>query len=498
MIFHVLLVIFIAATATAQYDPHFLENRTVIVHLFEWKWDDVARECEEFLGPHGVGGIQVSPPNENSVITQRPWWERYQPVSYILQTRSGNEDQFRRMVRKCTDAGVRVYVDAVINHMSATKGRGTAGSISDPDTMNYPGVPYTTTDFHPPCQIVDYSEPYQVRNCQLVGLPDLNQTLNWVQDRVEDYLNHLVDCGVAGFRVDAAKHMWPADLKQMYERTNDLSTAHGFKRGSRPFIYQEVIDLGGEGISSTEYTPLGRVTEFRASAEIGKLLRGRNNLTFVDSWGTGWGFLPSDRSVVFVENHDSERGQGAGGSDVLTYKDGKLYRMAVAFTLAHPFGIPKVMSGFAFHRSDQGPPANPNGDIISPEFNSSSSCTNGWVCQHRWRQTYKMVQFRNAAGDAPVSRWWSNGDNQIAFAREGRGFMAINNEERDLNVTLNTGLTGGSYCDLMTGDLQDNKCTGGVVVVDSKGLANLFIGKDASEGVVAICVEERVKIIADL
>lgn len=31
-----------------------------MVHLFEWKWDDIAAECERFLGPRGFGGIQVS------------------------------------------------------------------------------------------------------------------------------------------------------------------------------------------------------------------------------------------------------------------------------------------------------------------------------------------------------------------------------------------------------------------------------------------------------
>jgi alpha-amylase len=47
-----------------------------MVHLFEWKWNDIARECEEFLAPNGYAGVQVSPPTENSVIGNRPWWER--------------------------------------------------------------------------------------------------------------------------------------------------------------------------------------------------------------------------------------------------------------------------------------------------------------------------------------------------------------------------------------------------------------------------------------
>ena len=59
-------------------DPHFIEDRSGIVQLFEWKWLDVARECEEFLALHGFGGVQVSPPNENVIISGRPWYERYQ------------------------------------------------------------------------------------------------------------------------------------------------------------------------------------------------------------------------------------------------------------------------------------------------------------------------------------------------------------------------------------------------------------------------------------
>ena len=31
----------------------------MIVHLFEWPWDAIARECEEVLGPKGFCGVQV-------------------------------------------------------------------------------------------------------------------------------------------------------------------------------------------------------------------------------------------------------------------------------------------------------------------------------------------------------------------------------------------------------------------------------------------------------
>lgn len=97
------------------------------------------------MGPKGYGGVQVSPPNEHALVEDpfRPWWQRYQPVSYKLISRSGNEDEFKDMVKRCNAAGVRIYVDAVINHMSATGGKGSGGSVSDPANKYYPGVPYS-------------------------------------------------------------------------------------------------------------------------------------------------------------------------------------------------------------------------------------------------------------------------------------------------------------------------------------------------------------------
>ena len=54
VIFATLLVL-----VRAQHDPHFTQNRTTIVQLFEWRWNDIAEECERFLGPYGYGGVQV-------------------------------------------------------------------------------------------------------------------------------------------------------------------------------------------------------------------------------------------------------------------------------------------------------------------------------------------------------------------------------------------------------------------------------------------------------
>lgn len=107
------------------------------------------------------------------------------------------------MVKRCNKAGVRIYVDAVINHMSgdAQPAYGTGGTSADPSNLSYPGVPYSSEDFnHPLCTIQNYNNATEVRNCELAGLHDLNQTRQDVRNKIVKFFNEIVDLGVAGFR----------------------------------------------------------------------------------------------------------------------------------------------------------------------------------------------------------------------------------------------------------------------------------------------------------
>lgn len=475
------------SSAAAQKNPHFLANRSSIVHLFEWTWLDIAKECERFLGPLGYGGVQISPPNENRVIASRPWWERYQPMSYLLSTRSGTEEELRQMIARCQHSGVRIYVDVVVNHMiGSNRGKtiGTAGSAAYYDEESFPSVPYGPGDFHSSCKIRDYGNPTQVRNCQLNSLLDLNQTKPHVRQSIAGYMNHLIDMGVAGFRIDAAKHMWPQDLNVIYSLLKNLSNKFHFAPGARPYIFQEVIDLGGEAIKKTDYSHLGAVTEFKYSAEIGRVFHGRNALQWLRNWGTDWGFLPSKDAIVFVDNHDNQRGHGAGGADILTHKNGQRYKMAVIFMLAHPYGeVTRVMSSFAFDNTDQGPPTSSGDRIKSPHFLPNGQCDtagSGWVCEHRWPEIANMVAFRNLVTGSKVEHWWDNGGNQVAFARGRLGFVALNNEvEREMQATLTTGLPAGRYCDVLAGGVTTRSgkaaCSGGHIDVDRQGKAHLAL-----------------------
>lgn len=228
----------------SQFGSHFQPGSSVIVALFEWKWQDVAKECTNYLGPNGFAGVQVSPVTENVVVSGRPWWERYQPISYEMETRSGTELDFREMVYKCNEAGVRVFVDVVLNHMAAGDGDvvGTGGRVATPSELQYPV--FNEEDFHPQCHIDNNrSDTNALRNCRLTAFPDLDQKSEFVQIQMVEFLNSLIDYGVAGFHIDAAKYMWPADLKGIFNQLKNLNTGHGFHPYSRPLIMLDVYDL---------------------------------------------------------------------------------------------------------------------------------------------------------------------------------------------------------------------------------------------------------------
>ena len=321
----------------------------VIVHLFEWPWASVASECQDVLGPKGFAAVQVSPPQEHVVVPGFPWWQDYQPVSYQLNSRRGDRAAFASMVQTCHAAGVKIYVDAVVNHMAGGTSTGPGSGGSTFSQYGYPAVPYGDGDFHH-CgrngndDIVNWGDRWEVQNCELVDLSDLKTESQYVRDKLAGYLNDLLSLGVDGFRVDAAKHVPAADLQALYGMLN-----------GNPYVYQEVIEGGPGEISPTEYTGIGDVTEFRYGEQVSAAFRDGNlprAASVADSM-----LLGSDDAIAFIDNHDTQR----NGKPVLTYKDGATYALAEAFMLAWPCGHAQVMSSFSFSGSDQGPPADASG-----------------------------------------------------------------------------------------------------------------------------------------
>ena len=444
----------------------------VIANLFEWNWPSVAKECTTVLGPAGYGGVQVSPPQDSLSRSGagggpvHPWWEVYQPVDYNLTSRMGNEAQFRSMVSTCRRAGVKVYVDAVINHMTG-QGDVSYGGVHY-TKYAYAGI-YTPADFHhtpADCptadgNIDDFNDYAQVTRCELVSLSDLRTESEKVRATLAAYLNKLIGYGVSGFRVDAAKHIPQTDMQAIEARLRRTAD------GAKPYIALEVPPGGPGKLSPWAFRATGSLLGFDFAQQIHDAFKSYvtppgGSITDLEVFGEDSGLLPSDKTLAFVENHDTER-----NGSTLSYKDGALNVLATQFMLARGYGRPQVYAGFAFTGGDDSPPADANG------FVTDTDCATTWVCTDR--TVASMVGWHNYAGGAPVANWTDDGVNLIAFSRGSRAWIAINNEAAAKTLTFATGLPRGTYCDVIHGAVQHGACSGPIVTVGPGGAATVTV-----------------------
>lgn len=420
--------------------------KDVTATLFEWRFDSVARECTNVLGPRGYGFVEVSPAQEH--IQGSQWWTSYQPVGYSIAGRLGDRASFKRMIDTCHAAGVGVIADAVINHMSSGSGTGTGGSQYS--KYDYPGW-YQTQDFHSCRQpITDYGNRDNVQGCELVGLSDLDTGSDYVRGRIAGYLNDLDSLGVDGVRVDAAKHVAAGDLAAIRSKLSNPGK----------FWVQEVIYGGGEAVQPGEYLNTGDVDEFRYATSLKSTFSG-GRLADLSQFGEAWGFVSGGKARAFVDNWDTERN---GSTLNRTY--GSTYTLANVFMLAWPYGSPNVYSGYSYGGADDGPP---NGGTVNACF------SDGWTCQHAWRQIANMVAFRNAVAGTGVTNWWSDGVNGIAFGRGSAGYVAINRGTGSLTRTFQTSLRAGSYCDVQHAD-PGSGCADSMYTVGADGTFTATVG----------------------
>ncbi|KAJ7443711.1 glycoside hydrolase [Mycena latifolia] len=416
-------------------------TKSVIIQMFEWTWDSIATECTEFIGPAGYGFVQVSPPQEH--ITGSQWWTDYQPVSYILTSKRGNEAQFQNMINACHAAGVKVIADTIFNHMAGIdSGTGTAGSTFT--HYVYPGI-YEDQDFHhcglePNDEIVNYDNRLEVQTCQLDNLADLGTDTEYVEETLAAYANHLLSLGVDGFRLDAVKHIAATDIANILSRLTTTPT----------YITQEVIWGAGEPIQPSEYVGNGGYSfcRFRYTIALQNAFSGSGISSLEDLDNQGW--VAGSQANVFVANHDTER----NGDSLNINSPSNTYITATIFSLAHPYGTPTVLSSYTFATTDDGAPNGGAGTC------SSTGGADGWLCQHRYIAITGMVGFRNEVGAAAMTNWVSPQAQQIAFGRGTAGFVAINNADSAWSTNFATSLPDGAYCDVISGTSATGACTG--------------------------------------
>jgi len=474
------------ATATSLPIPapnKVIDEHSVGIQMFMYSWDSIASECTTYMGPAGIDWVQVSPPQEH--INGDQWWIHYQPVSYKIESNLGTRAQFANMVQKCNAAGVAVIVDAVINHMANTEGTGFAGSSFG--KYDYPGI-YGSTDFHAglPAEnphycadsISDYGDAWQVVNCELGGLPDLATETTHVRNVVANYLNDLLSLGVAGFRVDAAKHFGSDNLEAVVAKLNLVN-------GHAPVIMSETI---GDGSANADFVAWGSKAWAWGMPDllVNSLSLGSLGFGKTLDWTSDYSGSPN--TITMVGNHDTEH----HGPTSIAYWQGNLYQLAHVYMLAIPFGIPEIYTGYSFSNETDGPPTDAQGMVTKatcPTVTTKPTAITKdgiYTCVDRWLAIQGMIKWRDAAA--------SNGQIHSVYTRfavartlsfnRGTNWIAMNPTRAITKAKYKTYLAKGTYCDVISGGrsaLRSNKtCAGTSVVVDSAGYATITVPAQGS------------------
>ncbi len=453
-----------------------ITTQSVGAQMFMWPWVSLKTECTKTLGPEGVDWIMVSPPQED--ISGSQWWVHYQPVSYKIDSQLGNRQQFADMVSACNAAGVQVIVDAVINHMTNSHDPAFAGTKYS--KYIYPGL-YDYNDFHNGLalndpnycdgQIVNYDDPFDTTHCELGGLADLATEKPNVRAAIAGYLNDLESLGVAGFRVDAAKHFGITDLTAVYNMLNPVN-------GKPPYFLSETI---GNPATNLPFTKIGDVFAWDYPDQMVNMFQG--GMTGLgratDLRGTSIG--EPNVTVTMVSNHDTEH----HGPSSLSYLSGKTFELANEFLLADPLGKPMLYTGYGIDLStslDDGPLANGSTGYYLPATcpkapSATAKVSVGkFVCLQRWTSIKGMIQWHHEVGTAPMTNaLWAN---KVLSFNRGSGFFAVNNTPATIKETIATGLPKGTYCDVISGGakaIAKGKCLGTTVVVAANGSAKVAI-----------------------
>ncbi|TMW56819.1 hypothetical protein Poli38472_006829 [Pythium oligandrum] len=402
-------------------------QKGAIVDLFGWPYKDIESECKDFLGNAGYMGVKINPPQEtvlSDVWTKdgqrNPWYLIYQPVSYRLFSRMGSRDELRSMIQTCRANGVRVYADAVINHMApggndlnpthriqsgsscSTWGAHSSAKGSPYFThsnqyqhnnftgqrpaMEFPAVPYGPSDFHCERGISDYSNPDELGNGWLVGLSDLDTSKDYVRERIAQFFVDLLGIGFSGFRIDAMKHIHPADVAAIYGKFNQ------YMGGSLPedFISWGEILLGGEA----GFLACDETNDYNFFKGLDKRLKAEKisdeDIAKLKIWSSDYPayhpvcdkwVLPAPRFVIQNDDHDQQaegstsREMNGKGSVLIKDKDVDKHRKFEVELFSRTdadWKIRVVLSSYTFN----------DGATGFPDGQSTCGGTTGFKCDH--------------------------------------------------------------------------------------------------------------------
>lgn len=295
----------------------------VMLHAFNWSYNSI-KENLPAIAAAGYTTVQTSPVQQakdygtsNDVSGQ--WWKLYQPVSMAIAQKSwlGSKEDLKSLCAEADKYGIKIICDIVSNHMG-NEVETDPNSLSEQVKTYQPDF-YTNKSsyFHPDAGNAGDGSVKSVVQGHVSACPDLNTGNTNVQNAVISLLKECIDCGVDGFRFDAAKHIETPDDGSYASNywPNITSAAESYykeKTGGNLYIYGEILNNCGSGRSYGSYTKYINVTDNRTGdAVLAAVSKGNASNAARPYYQSG---ASASNVVLWAESHDTFEGEsGSAG-----------------------------------------------------------------------------------------------------------------------------------------------------------------------------------------
>lgn len=302
-----------------------------ILQAWNWSYNGIKNNMKK-IAEQGFTAVQTTPiqtikESTQGKTMQGSWWVYYQPSQFHIDTNGSNAlgtaSDFKAMCAEAHKYGVKVVVDAVLNHM-ANKGDNTLSDTIPADIKNDSSCWHSITT-----NTSNWSSRWDITHNCMGGLPDLNTGNKKIQNYEIAFMKECIDAGVDGFRFDGAKHIEvPNDAENAGSDfwTNILGTTTSYAqstKGITPYYYGEILDAtgGGQNIVN-QYTNMMSVTCNSVSNDIrNKVNSGDANGAKRTDFSYDDGSAPSGkRAVLWNESHDTYADNKSRGQSDTTMK----------------------------------------------------------------------------------------------------------------------------------------------------------------------------------
>ena len=312
-----------AQTASADSTLRDKVGDGVMLHAFNWSYNTI-KENLPAIAAAGYTTVQTSPvqqPKDYSTsgdVTGQ-WWKLYQPISFHIAEKSwlGTKDDLKSLCDEADKYGIKIICDIVSNHI--------ANADEDrPETVSNQVKKYEP-EFYKKRRT--YTRTYKgdandssvqaVVQGHVSKCPDLVTNDTAVQGYIINLLKECIDCGVDGFRFDAAKHIETEDDGEYASDywkniTTSASSYYTQKTGDDLYIYGEILNNCGADRSYSSYTKYINVTDNKTGdAVLYNVTKGKASTATNAKYKSG---VAASNAVLWAESHDTYEGNsGSSG-----------------------------------------------------------------------------------------------------------------------------------------------------------------------------------------